>query len=249
MNGALSRTAVGLALSLLLLGAAACSGDQVNSCRNTRNCGNSNDIEDHEGKAAPPAEETSEGDAPGTETEPGGEPDGTRDEESPFWDGEESGGTTRPPGRMWLADLQPVAHPGSDTDIGEIARVDGEAYRHSVLFSCSLFCNDNKSEISFDLNREFATFSVGMGVLQISEDESEVGSFQVFLDGEAQDPLDVPFGEVEQRDYDVHDVVRLRLVAYRTDTVGNPMEAGANAAGGVSNALPHLGWLNPELKG
>ncbi|MDX3070508.1 hypothetical protein ABZ517_03215 [Streptomyces scabiei] len=249
MSATFSRAVAGLAVSALLLGAVACSGDQVNSCRNTTNCGNRNDVEKYDDETGPPVQETSEDDASGSGTDRSGGQGGTRAEESPFWGGEETADTTHPPGRMWLADLPPVAHPGSDTDIGEIAMVDGNEYRHSVLFSCSAFCNDNKSEISFDLNRRFATFSVGAGVLQASEDSSEVGSFQVFLDDEAQDPLDVPFGKVEQRHYDVRDVVRLRLVAYRTDTVGSPLEAGVNAAGGVSNALPHLGWLNPELNG
>ena len=43
------------------------------------------------------------------------------------------------------------------------------------------------------------------------------------------------------------DVLRLRLVAYRTDTVQGALEAGVLMAGGRSARLPELAWGDPTL--
>jgi hypothetical protein len=84
-------------------------------------------------------------------------------------------------------------------------------------------------------------------VLDDAADADQVGSFQVFLDGVPQDQVEVRLGRPAWLRYDVVNVLRLRLVAYRPGTTASPLLAGVLAAGGQSNKLPALAWGNPVL--
>ncbi|WP_406123689.1 hypothetical protein OHQ89_16095 [Streptomyces canus] len=135
----------------------------------------------------------------------------------------------------------------------EPAVVKRQTYDHSITFVCDLYCNTGQGEkqesvASFNLGGKYRTLSVRMAVLDSSPDENETGTFEVYLDSESKGIWHVPFGNPVEKTLTVTGVNRVRLVAYRPGTVANPMVAGANAAGGIENVLPHLAWLNPELR-
>ncbi|MEW2161957.1 hypothetical protein AB0912_03010 [Streptomyces sp. NPDC007084] len=87
-----------------------------------------------------------------------------------------------------------------------------------------------------------------MAVLDSSPDDNEKGTFEVYFDSQSKGIWHVTFGQPAEKTLPVAGVNRVRLVAYRPGTVANPMLAGANAAGGTENVLPHLAWLSPELR-
>jgi hypothetical protein len=137
--------------------------------------------------------------------------------------------------------------------VDEPAVVEGQTYDHSITFVCDLYCNTGQGEkpesvASFNLSGLYRTLTVRMAVLDSSPDDQETGTFEVYTDSESRGIWHVPFGKPVEEVLTVTGVNRVRLVAYRPGTVANPMLAGANAAGGTENVLPHLAWLNPELR-
>jgi hypothetical protein len=127
------------------------------------------------------------------------------------------------------------------------ADLNGIHYGNSIVHRCANFCGDPRSPIEYNLRRSFREFETVVGVLDDAVDARQIGYFQVFLDGEAQKQIEVAHGEPARIRYDVSDVLRLRLVAYRPDTVANPMLAGMGAVVGRPSKLPALAWGNPTL--
>nr|WP_278262226.1 SEFIR domain-containing protein [Nocardia sp. AG03] len=127
------------------------------------------------------------------------------------------------------------------------ADLNGIHYGNSIVHRCANFCGDPRSPIEYNLRRSFQEFESVVGILDDAVDARQIGYFQVFLDGEAQKQVEVAYGEPARVRYDVSDVLRLRLVAYRPDTVASPVLAGVAAAVGRSSKLPALAWGNPTL--
>ncbi|MFI6044155.1 SEFIR domain-containing protein [Nocardia sp. NPDC051321] len=147
--------------------------------------------------------------------------------------------------RLLTIALEPVVRGGDLRLTG--ADLNGIHYGNSIVHQCSNFCGDSRSPIEYNFRRSFRAFESVVGVLDNASDAGQVGYFQVFLDGEAQQQVEVTYGEPAKIRYDVTGVLRLRLVAYRPDTLDNPMLAGAMAAVGRSGKLPALAWGNPTL--
>ncbi|WP_280454914.1 NPCBM/NEW2 domain-containing protein [Nocardia brasiliensis] len=125
--------------------------------------------------------------------------------------------------------------------------LNGVYYGNSIVHRCVNFCSDARSPIEYNLGRSFSTFESVVGVPDDAADAAQSGYFQVFLDGQAQPQVEARLGQPGKIRYDVADVLRLRLVAYRPDALDNPMLAGAMAAVGRGANLPTLAWGNPTL--
>ncbi|MEV0338475.1 SEFIR domain-containing protein [Nocardia sp. NPDC050713] len=147
--------------------------------------------------------------------------------------------------RLLTDALEPITR-GADLRITG-ADLNSIHYGNSIVHRCANFCSDARSPIEYNLRRSFREFETVVGILDDAADPRQTGYFQVFLDGEAQKQVEVAYGEPAKIRYDVSDVLRLRLVAYRPDTLDNPMLAGAMAAVGRSGKLPALAWGNPTL--
>ncbi|MFC8043328.1 SEFIR domain-containing protein [Nocardia sp. NPDC057353] len=147
--------------------------------------------------------------------------------------------------RLLTDALNPIVH-GPDLSITG-AELNGIHYGNSIVHRCSTFCKDSRSPMEYNLRRAYRGFESVVGILDDAVDAEQIAYFQVFLDGEAQKQVEVAYGEPVRIRYDISDVLRLRLVAYRPDTVTNPMLAGAGAAVGRSARLPALAWGNPTL--
>lgn len=146
---------------------------------------------------------------------------------------------------LLTTELKPVSK-GPDVRLCA-ASIDGTHYGHSIAYRCSMFCSEPRGVVEYDLGRKYRQFETTVGVLDDAGDAGQIGYFEVFLDGVAQPGATVRLGSPQHIALDVSEKLRLRLVAYRPDTVGSPLLAGARAAGGLSNGLPELGWGDPVL--
>ncbi|MEU2039679.1 SEFIR domain-containing protein [Nocardia niwae] len=164
---------------------------------------------------------------------------------SPQAPGVSTATSSAPRKRLLTAALQPVTR-GPDLYFGS-ADLNGEHYGDSILHRCSMFCGDPRSAIEYNLGRDFRFFEATVGVLDDAEDAGQIGYFQVFLDNEPQKLVRATHGDPGQIRYEVTGVLRLRLVAYRPDTVASPMLAGAMLVGGRRAKLPALAWGDPTL--
>ncbi|MFJ9781482.1 SEFIR domain-containing protein [Amycolatopsis sp. NPDC101161] len=127
------------------------------------------------------------------------------------------------------------------------AEIDGMHRGDSIVYRPSLFASEPRAVVEYNLGRRYTGFEAVAGVLDDAADADQVGYFQVFLDGVPQDQVEVRLGRPAWMRYDVINVLRLKLVAYRPGTTASPLLAGVLAAGGQSNKLPALAWGNPVL--
>ncbi|MFI2663581.1 NPCBM/NEW2 domain-containing protein [Micromonospora carbonacea] len=147
---------------------------------------------------------------------------------------------------VYATDLD-LLNRASDIDVGS-AEIQGAHYGHSVVYRCSVFCNSPRGTVEFNLGGRYRTFEATVGVLDDAQDADQVGYFEVFVDGSPVKKVSATLGKPRSMRIDLPpDAVRLKLLAYRTDTVDNPLQAGANVAGGRSNGLPELAWGDPRL--
>jgi hypothetical protein len=155
-----------------------------------------------------------------------------------------------PPRRMHtvlVTSLKAVKR-GSDIRFTE-CDIDGEHFGDSIVYRSDLFSSAPRGVVEFNLGRRYRTMEATVGVLDDATDASQIGHFQVFLDGEKYTEVSAAYGRPVQLRVDVTDVLRLGLVAYRPGTTVSPLLAGARIAGGQSNRLPELAWGNPRLLG
>ncbi|WP_433687989.1 NPCBM/NEW2 domain-containing protein [Micromonospora carbonacea] len=149
-------------------------------------------------------------------------------------------------GTVYATDLD-LLNQASDIDVGS-AEIRGEHYGHSVVYRCSLYCDSPRGVVEFNLGGRYKTFEVTVGVLDDAQDADQVGYFEVFVDGSPVKKVSATLGKPTSMKIDLTpEAVRLKLLAYRTDTVDSPLKAGANVAGGRSNGLPELAWGDPRL--
>jgi hypothetical protein len=151
----------------------------------------------------------------------------------------------RPGQQLLTTILEPVAS-GSDLRMTG-AEIDGLHRGHSIVYRPQFFANQPRAVVEYNLGRRFRRFEAVAGVLDDTDEANQVGHFQVFLDGMAQPPAEVRLGRPAWMQYDVINVLRLKLVAWRPGMTVNPALAGASMAVGRSNQLPSLAWGNPTL--
>lgn len=144
-----------------------------------------------------------------------------------------------------LTDLQPVTK-SSDLSLDEPLTLGGESHLHSIQYSCYLFCNDSPGSIEYDLGKQYSTFTATIGVNDRAASTEQVGQFIAYLDGVQIGIWTVQFGQPQAINLSVADGLRLRL-DWGIEGVVSPIQAGANAAGGVSTPLPDLVWGSPTL--
>ncbi|MFI5840118.1 NPCBM/NEW2 domain-containing protein [Catenuloplanes sp. NPDC051500] len=150
------------------------------------------------------------------------------------------------PETAYLTDLE-LLNRASDVSVDEVD-IGGDSYGHSVVYRCSTFCNTPKGVVEVNLGRRYTQFEATVGVLDDADDSDQVGYFEIFVDGASVKTVSATLGKPQSIKLELpSDAVRLKLLAYRTDTVENPLLAGANVAGGRSNGLPELAWGNPRL--
>jgi hypothetical protein len=160
--------------------------------------------------------------------------------------------TTAPPPEVtattvYATDLK-LLNESLDIDAGA-AELAGDHYGHSILYRCSSFCNEPRGEVEVNLGGRFSSFEVTAGVLSDADDGAQQGHFEVFVDGESVREETATLREPAHIKVRLpKGAMRLKLLAYRDDTTENPLQAGANIAGGVSNNLPELAWGNPKLR-
>ncbi|WP_410593672.1 SEFIR domain-containing protein [Amycolatopsis sp. lyj-23] len=158
----------------------------------------------------------------------------------------EASNSATQPSPVLLTSVLAPASCGSDIHMTS-AEIDGVHRGDSIVYRPSLFANEPRAVVEYNLSRRYTGFETVAGVLDDAVDADQVGYFQVFLDGVAQEQVAVRMGKPAWLRYDVVGVLRLKLVAYRPGTTKNPMLAGALLAGGQSNKLPELAWGNPAL--
>jgi SEFIR domain-containing protein len=127
------------------------------------------------------------------------------------------------------------------------AELDGRHYGDSIRFRSSLFSAQKIGVAEFSLGRAYRELIVVAGVLDDAAEADQVGYFTVFLDDVAQPQQKATHGNPVELRVDVTGVLRLRMEAYRPDTVVGPLLGGVFAAGGRSPRLPALAWGNPTL--
>lgn len=147
--------------------------------------------------------------------------------------------------RLLTSILTPVCR-SSDVRFG-VANLDGTHYGDSVVIRPSLYTTDQKATVEYDLGRRFRSFEAVVGVLDDAVESGQTGYFQVLLDDVPQPQVVTTHGRPAVVTCDVSTVLRLRLIAYRPDTVHGPMIAGVFATGGRSVHLPELAWGDPKL--
>jgi hypothetical protein len=135
---------------------------------------------------------------------------------------------------------------GADIDFTG-AEIDGLHRGHSIVYRPTLFANDPRGVVEYNLGRRYRRFEAVAGVLDDADEAGQTGYFQVFLDGVPQPQAETRLGEPAWIQYDVTNVLRLRLVAWRPGTTVHPALAGAFMASGKSNQLPSLAWGDPTL--
>ncbi|TCK65775.1 NPCBM/NEW2 domain-containing protein [Curtobacterium sp. PhB136] len=162
---------------------------------------------------------------------------------------EPSEGTQAPspqPAVQYLASLAPI-DTSTDVDPAEIVPIGGTTYPHSVQYSCFTFCNDPNGVIEYNLGKKFTRFTVTVGGDDNAEAAAGTGYFAVYLDGTLATQVSVNNGEPKEISVPVTGVLRLRLEVGGSKTPDSPMQAGVNAAGGLSETLPDLVWGSPKL--
>lgn len=155
--------------------------------------------------------------------------------------------TSAEPSRVTLLTSLTPARKGGDVRLHE-ADLGGEHYANSIVYRSELFASESRGVIDFVIGRKYRRLHTVAGVLDAATDSSQVGHFQVFLDGEPQPLVTAGYGTPKTIEIDVTDVLRVQLVAYRPGTNRNALLAGANAATGRSNLLPELAWGDPTLR-
>jgi hypothetical protein len=121
---------------------------------------------------------------------------------------------------------------GVDISFGA-AELNGTHFGNSIVHRCTPRCREPRSDIEYNLGRRYRTFEAHVGVLDDARDANQTGYFQVFLDGAAQPQHRVEHGQPALIRHDVSGRLRLRLVAYRPDT--------------LADQLPELAWGDPTL--
>ncbi|MFE3259452.1 SEFIR domain-containing protein [Nocardia sp. NPDC059091] len=154
-------------------------------------------------------------------------------------------GPVRRKARLLTTVLDP-SNIGPDLIFGG-ADLDAEHYGNSIVHRCNAFCGDPRSAVEYTLGRRYHEFETVVGILDNAKDANQIGYFQVFLDNEPQPQVRATLGEPIRLHYNVERVLRIRLVAYRPDTVENPIVAGMASAVGRPIRLPELAWGDPTL--
>jgi hypothetical protein len=146
----------------------------------------------------------------------------------------------------YVTDLD-LLNKGLDVDSGAV-ELKGDHYGHSVVYRCSDYCNEPRGAVEINLGGHYSTFEAVAGVLDDAQDATQVGHFEVFVDGRSVKEVTASLGKpAHVRVTLPKGAMRLKLLAYRDDTVDSPLMAGVNIAGGTPNNLPELAWGNPQL--
>lgn len=147
--------------------------------------------------------------------------------------------------RTSLTSLPPVRR---GRDVGPaVAEIDGMHHADSLVYRTSVFALELEGTVEYNLGRRFTRFEAIAGVLDDALDADQVGCFQVFLDGEPHEQVEVRMGHPVLVRHDVAGVLRLRLVAYRPGTTVGPFARAALVVLGRRPNLPALAWGSPTL--
>ena len=141
-----------------------------------------------------------------------------------------------------------AAQRGSDIRF-RAAELNGRHYGASIVYRPDLFCNEPRGAVEYTIGRRFRQFHAIAGVLDDARDAKQTGHFELFVDGKLRARAATTLGKPARFTVDVTGVLRLRLVAYRTDTVANPMMVGALMTSGRGGNMPELAWGDPALSG
>jgi hypothetical protein len=139
-----------------------------------------------------------------------------------------------------------AAQRGSDIRFRD-AVINGNHYGDSIVYRPDLYCNEPRGAVEYIVRHRFRRFEAIAGVLDDAREGSQTGHFELFVDGKLRARAAVTLGRPARFRVDVTGVSRLRLVAYRSDTVANALMVGALMTGGKTSNLPELAWGNPTL--
>ncbi|HEX3782258.1 MAG TPA: SEFIR domain-containing protein [Pseudonocardiaceae bacterium] len=149
-------------------------------------------------------------------------------------------------GAVLLTSLSPASR-GGDIRFRS-AEINGRHFGDSIIYRCDLFCQQPRGVVEFSLGRKYRRFEAIAGVLDDAADSGQTGQFQVFTDGTVRARGEAHLGRAVRFQVDVTGVLRLRLVAYRPDTIASPLMIGALATSGKSGNMPELAWGDPILR-
>ncbi|WP_410618202.1 SEFIR domain-containing protein [Amycolatopsis sp. cmx-8-4] len=149
------------------------------------------------------------------------------------------------PARTPLTSLPPVRR-GRDI-VAAVAEIDGMHHADSLVYRSSVFALQLKGTVEYNLGRRFTKFEAIAGVLDDALDADQVGCFQVFLDGEPCEQVEVRMGHPVLVRHDLTGVLRLKLVAYRPGTTVGPLARAALVVTAQPPKLPALAWGSPTL--
>lgn len=158
-----------------------------------------------------------------------------------------------PPGPtsgLLLTQVDPAAL-SSDINVDEPVTLAKEVYLHGLLYTCDLVCVDTQGTVEYAIPAGYQTFTSVVGVTDDAQEGDQVGTFEVYVDGEQIETVTARLGRPSIVEVPVGAGSRLTLVAGRPGTVGGSLAdsalGGANAAAGVSNGLPDLAWGDPRF--
>lgn len=149
-------------------------------------------------------------------------------------------------GALPLSSLTPVASKG-DVTTGTTVMINRRAYDGSILYACSL-CDGDRGEVEYTIPGGVRSFHATVGVTDDAEEGDQVGTFQVWVDRRLVRTYRSTLGKPATVSVPLPSGIRLRLVAFRPGTEGDPLKQGVNAAGGVSNGPPSLAWGAPSFR-
>lgn len=144
-----------------------------------------------------------------------------------------------------LSDLPRAGEPSSDLRFQDVD-IDGQHYENSLRYSCELFCNGpSPAAYDVDLGRRFSRFTAVAGVVDTAASGS-ADKFEIDVDGVLKS-WTASIGHPQNIDIDVRNALRLTIRIYPPATLKSPLQAGADAAGGVQSALPDAALGHPVL--
>ena len=154
------------------------------------------------------------------------------------------------PESRYLSELDRV-NKGRDMSIDKTIDLGGTPYPHSFQYTYQNFATDTVGYVEYNLGSAYTSFTATVGVNDTAKEADQTGSFTVFLDGSPVGTWTASFGKPVTIEVSVTGALRLRLECSRSGTVGvSPagiVQAGANAAFGISNGKPDLIWGSPVV--
>ncbi|MFI7679386.1 NPCBM/NEW2 domain-containing protein [Actinophytocola sp. NPDC049390] len=132
-----------------------------------------------------------------------------------------------------------------DLDFTDVT-IQGDTYENSLHYHCSLYCNgDSPATFEVDLGGKYSMFTAFAGITASGADAPT--KIEIDVDGVLAKTYEVRVGQPAEVEVPVAGAQRLRISMYAPAPLPSPIQAGADAAGGVSHVFPDVALGKPTL--